>query len=190
MSLDADLRRLAAALIEADCGRSVSRDPFFYLVHDPERTADVHRRLPPWIASLREHGVTARVVSFADLTWELIGQSGRWDAWIDAAASGGFSRAEVNSAVATYLGQALVERVAREVATPAPGIAVVFTDTDALHPWSRVRALEAALHDRIKVPTAVLYPGRRAGQYGLRFLNMYAVDNNYRATLIGGLHDA
>jgi hypothetical protein len=190
VSLDADLRRLAAAVIEADGGRSVSRDPFFYLVHDPGRTADVHRRLPPWIANLRERGVTARQVSFADLTWELIGQSGRWDAWIDAEASGDFSRAEVNSAVATYLSQTLVERVAREVATPAPGTVVVFTDTDALHPWYRVRTLEAALHDRIKVPTVVLYPGRRSGQYGLRFLNLYAVDNNYRATLIGGLHEA
>jgi hypothetical protein len=190
VSLDADLRRLAAAVVEAGGGRSISRDPVFYLVHDPERTADVHRRLPPWIANLHAQGVSARVVSFADLTWELIDQSNRCDAWIEAETSGDFSRAEVNGAVATYLSQALVARVAQEVETPAPGTAVVFTDTDALHPWYRVRALESALHDRVKVPMVVLYPGRRSGQYGLRFLNMYAVDNNYRATLIGGLHDA
>jgi hypothetical protein len=109
---------------------------------------------------------------------------------IEAEASGDFTRGEVNDAVATYLGNTLAERVAREVSKPATGTAVVFTDTDALHPWYRVRTLEAALHDRIKVPTVVLYPGSRSGTYGLRFLNLYAIDNNYRATLIGGLHDA
>jgi hypothetical protein len=190
VSLDADLRQLATAVLEAGDYRSVARDPFFYLVHDPERTADVHRRLPTWIAGLRQRGVEARVVSFADLTWELISQSGWWDLWTEAEATGDFGRAEVNDAVATFLGKALAERVAREVEAPTPGTVVVFTDTDALHPWYRVRALEAALHDRIKVPTVVLYPGRRSGQYGLRFLNLYAIDNNYRATLIGGLHDA
>ena len=94
MSLDADLRQLATAVLEAGDYRSVARDPFFYLVHDPERTADVHRRLPTWIAGLRQRGVEARVVSFADLTWELISQSGWWDLWTEAEATGDFGRAD------------------------------------------------------------------------------------------------
>jgi hypothetical protein len=56
-----------------------------------------------------------------------------------------------------------------------------------LHPYFRARILESILHDRIKVPTVIFYPGRRSGQYGLHFLGFYPEDGNYRATLIGGL---
>jgi len=56
-----------------------------------------------------------------------------------------------------------------------------------LHPYFRARVLEGVLHDRVKVPTVVFYPGRRSGQFGLHFLGFYPEDGNYRATLIGGL---
>jgi len=63
----------------------------------------------------------------------------------------------------------------------------VVTDTAALHPYFRARPLEGGLHDRVKVPTVIFYPGRREGQYGLHFLGFYEFDGNYRATLLGGL---
>ncbi len=56
-----------------------------------------------------------------------------------------------------------------------------------LHPYFRVRVLESALANRVKVTTVVFYAGRRSGQYGLHFLNLYPEDGNYRATVIGGL---
>ena len=64
---------------------------------------------------------------------------------------------------------------------------VFVTDTIALHPYFRARSLESGLHDRVKVPTVIFYPGRRSGQYGLHFLGFYEFDGNYRATLLGGL---
>ena len=60
------------------------------------------------------------------------------------------------------------------------------TDAGLVHPYFRIRTLESALHDRVKIPTVIFYPGRRSGQYGLCFLGFYSVDGNYRSTLIGG----
>ena len=68
-----------------------------------------------------------------------------------------------------------------------PKTVVFLTDAHALHPYFRIRTLESGLHDRIKTPTVILYPGRRSGQYGLHFLNFYPVDGNYRSTIIGGM---
>jgi len=55
-----------------------------------------------------------------------------------------------------------------------------------MHPFFRAHVIESALTDKIKVPTVLLYPGRRSGQFGLHFLDFYPVDGNYRATIVGG----
>ncbi|MCK7511811.1 MAG: DUF1788 domain-containing protein [Desulfobacterales bacterium] len=46
--------------------------------------------------------------------------------------------------------------------------------------------MESRLHDKVKTPTVIFYPGRRSSQYGLHFLDFYPVDGNYRSTC-GGL---
>src|SRR5262249_43365225 len=81
----------------------------------------------------------------------------------------------------------LVEAIAAHVAEPRERTIVFLTEAAALHPYFRTRALESGVHDRVKVPTVVFYPGRRSGQYGLHFLNFYPVDGNYRSTLLGGM---
>jgi bacteriophage exclusion system BrxB-like protein len=81
----------------------------------------------------------------------------------------------------------LVERVAAHLALAPQGSVVFLTEVEMLHPYFRVRTLESALHDRVGVPTVVFYPGRRSGQFGLHFLDLYPEDGNYRATLLGGL---
>ena len=82
---------------------------------------------------------------------------------------------------------ALVERVAGHIDHERPRTIVFVTDAVALHPYFRARSLESGLHDRVKVPTVIFYPGRRSGQYGLHFLGFYDFDGNYRATLLGGV---
>ena len=81
----------------------------------------------------------------------------------------------------------LVEALAQHISQERPHTLVFVTDTAALHPYFRARSLESGLHDRVKVPTVIFYPGRRSGQYGLHFLGFYEFDGNYRATLLGGL---
>lgn len=188
MSLTNDLERLERAIVHAPTSLATSREPFFYLVHPPEQTAELRRLLPGWVASLRNRGRSVRQVSFADLLWEIIEGSGRWQEWIDGEATSLFDRDDMNGAVASTLGSAdaLIHRVRAELdAVPVNGI-LLLVDTDVLHPFFRVRTLEAGLHDKVTVPIVVTYPGRRSGHYGLHFLNMYDLDVNYRATLIGG----
>jgi hypothetical protein len=162
-------------------------DPFFYFVYAPEEAHDVRRRLPVWSATLRHDGQRVERVSFGDLLWELVDESGHWDALLAAEAD--FDQEQINESIRDVLRSAngLVEKVAAVVGREQPDTVVFLTETELLHPFFRVRVLESALHDRVKVPTVVFYPGRRAGQFGLHFLGFYTEDGNYRATLIGGL---
>ena len=133
----------------------------------------------------RRFFVAREIVS--TLIWELIDECGRWDQWLEAEA--GADLEDVNEAVRSVLrdSNALVNRVESIVAVQRPRSLIFFTDTETLHPYFRVRVLENALHDRVKTPVVVFYPGRRAGQFGLRFLNVHDEDPNYRSTIFGGL---
>jgi hypothetical protein len=186
-SLDADFDLLAQRLAEPASLAAARTDPFYYFVYPPEDALEVKRRIPVWSARLRHADLQVERVSFSDLIWELIDASGRWDAWLEAEADA--DQVQVNEAIRNVLrtGNALVERVASVVGQERPRTVVFLTETEMLHPYFRVRTLESALHDRIKIPTVVFYPGRRAGQFGLNFLGFYPEDGNYRATIIGGL---
>jgi hypothetical protein len=162
-------------------------DPFFYFVHDPSETLPLKQKLCVWISLLRNDGWTVDEVSLARLVWEIVDASGRWDEWLELESDAEIE--ELNSDVSDVLGSgnALVEAIRRHVETERPRTVVFLTDAVALHPYFRARTLEAGLHDRVKVPTVLFYPGRRSGQYGLHFLGFYRFDGNYRATLLGGL---
>jgi hypothetical protein len=186
-SLDDDFATLRHRLHEPASLAASRSDPFYYFVYPPEQALEVKRRLSLWTAQLRHDGLAVERVSFSDLLWGLVDASGRWDLWLEAEPDA--DREAVNEAIRSVLreGGALIERVAGVVGTPKANTVVFLTETELLHPYFRVRALESALHDRIKVPTVVFYPGRRSGQFGLHFLDFYPEDGNYRATLIGGL---
>lgn len=186
-SLDEEFDALVARLNAPGSVMGASGDPFYYFAYPPEETMEVKRRLPVWIGRLRNEGFTVERVSFADLLWELIDASGRWELWLEAEAEA--EPDQVNQAIADVLnqGDALVERVGAVVGQAGPRRVVLLTETEVLHPYFRARAIEHRLHDRVKAPTVVFYPGRRFGQYGLGFLGLYQEDSNYRATIIGGL---
>lgn len=186
-SLDEDFQQLAARLREPAALAASRSDPFYYFIYSPDDALEVKRRLPVWSANLRLNGLSVQRVSFADLLWQLIDESGRWGDWLEVEAEA--DPEQINEAVRNVLrsGDALVNKIASIVGMARPDIVVFLTETELLHPYFRVRTLESALHDRVKVPTVVFYPGRRAGQFGLHFLGFYSEDGNYRATLIGGL---
>ena len=48
--------------------------------------------------------------------------------------------------------------MAPHVADPSSNRVVFLVNTGLLHPYFRVRAVESALHDRVKVPTVLFYP--------------------------------
>lgn len=186
-SLDDDFQQLAARLAEPALLAASRSDPFYYFVYAPEQALEIKRRLPAWTAQLRNAGLTVERVSFSDLLWELVDESGRWEPWLEVEAEA--DPEQINEAIRDVLrsGNAIIARIASVVGQERPGTVVFLTEAEMLHPYFRVRVLESALHDQIKIPTVVFYPGRRSGQFGLRFLGLYPEDGNYRATLIGGL---
>jgi hypothetical protein len=185
-SLDDDFATLRQRLLAPGSLNAAGSDPFFYFVYPPAEALTVKRMLPVWTAQLRLAGLEVERVSFSDLLWELVDATGRWESWLAAEAD--FEPEEVNAAMRSILrDDVLVRRVAQIVEQPRPRSVVFLTETEMLHPYFRVRALESALHDRIKTPTVVFYPGLRKGHFGLQFLGFYPEDNNYRATPIGGL---
>ena len=96
--------------------------------------------------------------------------------------------AAVNNSVRNVLqtGDAFIKAVGKHLFEARPDTIVFLTDAILMHPFFRAHVIENALTDRIKVPTVFFYPGRRAGQFGLHFLDFYPVDGNYRATIVGG----
>lgn len=161
-------------------------DPVFYFVHAPNESLSVKQMIPLWIAKLRQDNWDVGVVSLASLVWNIIDNSNRWNDWLSAEPE--CEGSEINDAIRDVLrgDEGLIGAVADLVATPIPNRLVFLTDAGLVHPYFRIRNLESGLHDRVKIPTVIFYPGRRSGQYGLHFLSFYPVDGNYRSTLIGG----
>jgi hypothetical protein len=121
------------------------------------------------------------------MIWQIVDASGRWDEWLSLEQDA--DPESMNEAISNVLrtDSSLVDDLARQISQERPRTLVFVTDAAALHPYFRARSLENGLHDRVKVPTVIFYPGRRSGQYGLHFLGFYEFDGNYRATVIGGM---
>jgi bacteriophage exclusion system BrxB-like protein len=186
-SLDDAFQQLIGHLREPGALSASRSDPFYYLVFPPEEILEIKRHIPIWSAQLRNAGMEVIRISFSDLLWDLIDASRRWEAWLEVEPD--VDQEQVNDAIRNVLstGNSLISKVADVIGVQQPNTVVFLTETEMLHPYFRVRILESALHDRIKVPTVVFYPGRRSGQFGLHFLGLYPEDGNYRATIIGGL---
>ena len=186
-SLDDTFAELTAKLKDPDALNPAKSDPLFYFVHDPADSLSLKLKLPVWTAALEREGWGVRRISLSELVWKIVDRSGRWEEWL--AIEPEADPEEMNEAIRDVLrsGNVLVEAVAQHVESPGDRTLVLLTDAAMLHPYFRVRTLESGLHDRVRVPTVLFYPGRRSGQYGLHFLGFYPVDGNYRSTLVGGL---
>jgi len=186
-SLDNAFNELIDKIRDPDALNPAKSDPVFYFAYPPELMLDLKKHLPRWISRLREADFDVRRVSLADILWDMVDKSGRWDIWLDLESEADAD--QINDAVRDVLrqGDAFVDRVAEVVESTSEGTVVLLTEAELLHPYFRTRTIESRLHDKVKVPTVIFYPGRRSGQYGLHFLNFYPVDGNYRSTLLGGL---
>ncbi len=189
-SLDSTFRDLRRQLGSRDRLTPTHVDPYFHLVHRPEETFEVRRRLPRWRSALEEDRWTVRLVCLGELLWQVVDQSGRWEDWLEVEEDG--DRDDVLGAVRDSLRsrpessrRGLADAVVDLVASAERDTVLLLTDAGLLHPFFRVRAIEARLHDRVRGPTVLFYPGRRAGQYGLHFLGFYREDGNYRSRILG-----
>ena len=166
-------------------------DPLFHFVHRPEETGELMRALPRWRARLEDDGWRVHVESVAQLMWQVIDASGRWEDWLEVEPDN--SKTEVVGAVSDALrtkGSApqagLAPAILDLVSRPGERRLLLLTHAALLHPFFRVRAIESLVQDRVACPVILFYPGTRVGQFGLCFLGFYPVDANYRSSIIGG----
>lgn len=186
-SLDNTFNELIEKIGDQNALDPAKSDPVFYFAYPPGSMLDLKKRLPRWMSRIREAGFEVRRVSLANLLWDTVDQSGRWDIWLELEADA--DAEEINEAVRDVLrqGNAFIGRVTEIVESTPEGTVVLLTEAELLHPYFRTRTIESRLHDKVKTPTVIFYPGRRSGQYGLHFLDFYPVDGNYRSTLLGEL---
>ncbi|MCY4141868.1 MAG: DUF1788 domain-containing protein [Rhodobacteraceae bacterium] len=186
-SLDSAFDELIGKIRDPDALNPAKSDPVFYFAYPPRLMLDLKKRLPRWTSRLRDAGFGVLRLSLSDILWSAVDESGRWDTWLDLEADA--EPEQINEAVRDVLRQddALVEKVIAVVESTAEGTVVLLTEAELLHPYFRTRTFESRMHDRVKVPTVIFYPGRRSGQYGLHFLDFYPVNGNYRSTLLGGM---
>lgn len=186
-SLDSTFEELTQQLSQPELLNPARSDPFFYFVHAPEETILLKQKISVWSSALSNQGWIVKKLSMEKVIWQLVIASGRWEQWLELEPN--CDAEAINDAISDVLSSnsALIESIAQVVCSEQHKTIVLITETASLHPYFRVRSLESGLHNRVKVPTVVFYPGRRSGQYGLGFLNFYELDGNYRATLLGGI---
>jgi hypothetical protein len=185
-SLDSTFAELRRRLGDRDLLNPAKSDPLFYFVHESGETLEVRRKLPAWTAALENEGWRIETVSLGKLMWDRIDASGLWDEWIEV--EGDLQLEELNEGIREVLrgDDGLLASLRDVLSGEGDNRLLLLTDAALLHPYFRVHFIEAGLTNRIKTPVVLFYPGRRDGQFGLRFLGFYPLDGGYRSTLLGG----
>jgi hypothetical protein len=186
-SLDNAFNELLDRIRDPDALNPAKSAPVFYFRYPPDYMLTLKKHLPRLMSRIREAGFEVRRISLADVIWDIVDKSGRWNTWLDLERDADID--QINEAVRDVLrqGNSLINRVA-EAVTSAPERALVFlTEAELLHPYLRTRVIEEYLHNKAAVCTVIFYPGERSGQFGLKFLGFYKEDSGYRSTIIGGL---
>ena len=150
--------------------------PFAVLRYDPEEEWLLRREVKHLATRLEKEGLTAKIVSLADMLWRAVDHSEGMAAVAALERSHGFEAAQAQ--VQTYLSDAdfqpLADQVASEVAGLDPGRSVAFlVRAAALAPG--LYPLSTLLHElqgRTLVPIILCYPGRLEGTNRLRFMGL------------------
>jgi hypothetical protein len=187
-SLDASFQELRQRLRDRSGIGNTGGDPVFYLVFHPGRMLDVKRRLKVWQSQLHLDDWDVQTLSlgriiadyFASHPFRSICLAG--EAESDAQDTDKTLRAAL---VDSRVVERHIEAAYTELAAKPNGLLLI-TDVEALHPHLRMRSIEESMQGKVTVPTVILYPGVRFGQFNLSFLGIYPDDGNYRSTHIGG----
>lgn len=166
-----------------------SFEPIYYLIFPPAEILAVKRALPAWMARLRNEGYDVHCFSIAEEITKILSSSKLRKLWIEADRKAPQTWEKTNQALAnTLTNGALQQRLEQqlEALKEHSNAIVLVTDLEALHPYTRIGAIESQLYGKFHVPTIFLYPGERAGKTRLKFLGFYPEDGNYRSVHVGG----
>jgi phytoene dehydrogenase-like protein len=189
-SLDDTFSKLRNRLKEGTGLRETGDDPVYYLIFDPEKMLDVKRSLKKWRSRLELDGWGVYTLSMADAVHTALQNHPLRDFWLEEEQRDPFDFESINGTLSQALAsqKALDEQILEqqdELRTVNNALLLI-TDLEAIHPYTRIGAIESRLQGEFDVPTVIFYPGKRNGEYTLSFLGIYPEDGNYRSVHIGG----
>jgi len=173
-------------------GRELSHasfEPIYYLIFSPQQILDVKRSLPAWVAKLRLDGWDVHQFSMFQEIADILKNSPMMKIWLAADKKAPLAWDKANQSLANAITNGSLRgrlETILEQLNDAKNAFLLVTDLEALHPYTRIGAVESQLYGKFYVPTVFLYPGERTGQTRLKFLGFYPEDGNYRSVHIGG----
>jgi hypothetical protein len=170
------------------CAKSGYHDlPYGILVYPPESEFELRKELALLRTRLQQAGKRVTTISLAECLSAALAAEGMGPAELaEAELSSSLPLAieTVFEILSSYrpLDELVAERLPRE---PDPERDVVLlVRAGALYPLYRTYALLEQLKGRVKVPTVLMYPGRRDGPKGLSFMGVADPEHNYRPWIV------
>ncbi|GAB1471751.1 hypothetical protein MASR2M66_26290 [Chloroflexota bacterium] len=166
-----------------------SFEPIYYLIFQPKEILDVKRYLPAWTAKLRNEGWDVHLFSIATAVTEILENAPMRKVWLAADGKSPLSWEKTNLSLANAVTNgSLKERIEAKLESlkDKKNAILLVTDLEALHPYTRIGAIESQLYGKFHAPTVFFYPGERTGKTRLKFLGFYPEDGNYRSVHVGG----
>lgn len=198
-SFDSRINELARLLGSPASAVSAQQGDRVYNFHyRPSEWTEFRQSMPRLLNSLKGKGFTPIVGSFAEICRNIFEAHSRYAALKKTEHVGNFPHKMRNEALFKLLVESptstdltldspivkSIENLLVEASSGKNGI-LILTDTETLHPFFRVSALEQILQGKFTVPTVICYPGEK-GSIGDNpsFLGIYKSDGNYRSTHI------
>ena len=168
-------------------------DPVYFLVFPPQWTLEAYELLPTWESMLRHEGHVPRVFNIGLTLTEYIRTHRYREMLISYERSKPQDYKSAIKSVRDLLQPQNSPHLAEqwilselEKAGAVKGGLLLITGIELLHPYFQIGRIEQRLQGKFTVPTLVLYPGTRTGTFGLKYLDLYPPDGNYRSKHVGG----
>lgn len=166
-----------------------SFEPIYYLIFHPKQILDVKRAMPAWVAKLSNDGWDVHQFSIVKEIDDILEHAPMRRIWLAADSKAPLAWEKTNQSLANAVTngalQGRLEALLEKVKGQKNAIILV-TDLEALHPYTRIGAIESQLYSKFYAPTVFFYPGERTGKTRLKFLGFYPEDGNYRSVHVGG----
>jgi len=190
--LNSRFDRLVKALTSKTIFVTMGDDPVYYFVFSPSDALMIKRKLHILEAKLRHEGYSPNFFSLGKHLHEFISKDEFYSAFVEFDREHAFEFSQVNESIKdtlkrgdhTVLDEWVIEQL-EKIEELENGV-LILTDIELLHPYAKIGRIEANLQGKVNVPIIVMYPGTRTSRYGLKFLDFYPPDGNYRSIHIGG----
>ncbi len=159
---------------------------FLVYQYEPSDEYAVRRELfelKRWLKA--KHEIGCQTISLAEVFWDALEEHGQLDLVIELERAGKYEDAKL--AVRQILAKSpnLADRIVQRVVEHGEEReTILLYRAGSLYPYHRTGPLLDVLKDKVDRPVVMLYPGRLAGEYGLRFMDKTEPTYGYRAMII------